>query len=109
MRTRYSFLRADLFGQEWVLAIEAEDWEPVDSKKIKKHRRDVFALAATLPNEPGPRLSDPILTDLRRFHDSFPATHRDWGAILDSIADDIGGRPPPDGLLGAIARYFVFP
>lgn len=78
----------------------------VDSRKIKKYRRDVFALAATLPNEPGPRVSEPILADLLRFYDSFPHDHGDWSAILDSIADDIGGRPPLDELLGAIGRYF---
>lgn len=99
-----------LKARAWIdLTARKEAGEPVDSKKIKKHRRDVFALAATLPNEPGPRLSDPILTFLRRYHDSFPPTHGDWGAILDSIADAIGSRPPPAELLGAIARYFAFP
>ena len=97
-----------LKARAWIdLTTRKEAGESVDSKKIKKHRRDVFALAATLPNERGPNLPDPVLSDLRRFYDSFPTTHGDWGAILDSIADDIGGRPPPDELLDAIARYFA--
>jgi hypothetical protein len=97
-----------LKARAWIdLASRKAAGEPVDSKKIKKHRRDVFALAATLPDEEGPHLSDPVLADLRRFHESFPPEHGDWSAILDSIADDIGGRPPPDLLLGAIGRYFA--
>jgi hypothetical protein len=99
-----------LKARAWIdLTARKEAGEAVDRKKIKKHRRDVFALAATLPNERGPRLSDPVLSDLRRFYDSFPPTHGDWGAILDSIADDIGGKPPPAELLAAIAHYFGFP
>ncbi len=91
----------------WIdLMTRKEAGESVDSKKIKKHRRDVFALAATLPNEPGPSLSEQIIADLLRFLDAFPPTHADWGAILDSIADDIGGRPLPNALLDAVARYF---
>jgi hypothetical protein len=96
-----------LKARAWIdLTARKAAGEPVDSKKIKKHRRDVFALAATLPNERGPRVSVPVLSDLRRFCDSFPSAHSDWGAILDSIAEDIGGRPPPGELLGAIAHYF---
>ncbi len=99
-----------LKARAWIdLTARKKAGESVDSKKIKKHRRDVFALAATLPNKKGPRLPESVLSDLRRFHGSFPPTHGDWRAILDSIAGDIGGRPSPGELLGAIAGYFAFP
>ena len=96
-----------LKARAWIdLTTRKEAGESVDSKKIKKHRRDAFALAATLPNEPGPGLSEQIVADLLRFLHSSPPTHADWGAILDSIADDIGGRPSPIALLDAVVRYF---
>ncbi len=97
-----------LKARAWIdLTARKEAGEPVDSRKIKKHRRDVFALAFTLPNERGPIIPEPVLSDLRRFCDSFPPDHGDWKAMLDSIADDIGGRPSPGELLSAISRYFT--
>ncbi len=99
-----------LKARTWLdLTARKEAGESVDSRKIKKHRRDVFALAATLPNEKGPLLPTSVLSDLSRFRDSFPPTHGDWRGILDSIAGDIGGRPLPDDLLKAIDLYFAFP
>jgi hypothetical protein len=36
LSSRYTFLRAELFGQEWLLAIEAEEWEPGTPGEYKK-------------------------------------------------------------------------
>lgn len=99
-----------LKARAWIdLTARKEAGEPVDSRKINKHRNDVFALAATLPKEKGPSLPATVLTDLTRFYNRFPSPHGDWSSILDAIAGNIGGRPLPDELLGAIARYFVLP
>jgi len=47
LRTRYSFLTADLFGQEWVLAIEAEDWEPGTPSEYQKQLQILRSHAQT--------------------------------------------------------------
>jgi hypothetical protein len=99
-----------LKARAWIdLTARKEAGESVDSRKINKHRRDVFALAATLPNEEGPCLPATVLMDLTRFYNRFPPTHGDWHGILDSIAGDIGGRPTSHELLGSMARYFALP
>jgi hypothetical protein len=81
--------------------------EAIDSKKINKHRSDVFRLAATLPGEPGPELPVSIVTDLARFLQSFPADSPEWQAILAALKSNPASRGiPPATLLGAIQIYF---
>lgn len=48
--------------------------EQIDSRKIKKHRSDVFRLALTLPATAGPDLPDETRVDVTRFLESFPVT-----------------------------------
>lgn len=81
--------------------------EAIDSRKINEHRSDVFRLAATLPGEPGPELPAPIVTDLARFLQSFPADSSEWQAILAGLKSNPASRGiPPATLLGAIQTFF---
>lgn len=81
--------------------------EAIDSKKIKKHRTDVFLLAATLPDEPGPVLPPSILADLSRFLKNFPLESPDWQAILAALKLNPASRGiPPKALRNAIETYF---
>lgn len=52
--------------------------EPIDSQNIKKHRADVFRLAATLPVVAGPKLTASIAADLLSFLQSFPLDSAEW-------------------------------
>ncbi len=83
--------------------------EGIDAKDIKKHRADVFRLAATLPGEAGPRLPDTIRDDLARFLDAIPENSDDWQAILASIKLTIGGALKPAQLIAALRTYFHLP
>ncbi len=80
--------------------------QKIDSKKIVKHRSDVFRLAATLPAEPGPALPEEILQDLRRFMQAFPADSPDWQGILAAVKDTVGANLTPTALREAISTYF---
>lgn len=81
--------------------------ESIDSKKINKHRSDVFRLAATLPGEPGPDLPASIIADLSRFLQAFPAKSSDWLAILAALKSNPASRGiPATALLNAIQTYF---
>ena len=81
--------------------------ESIDSKKINKHRSDVFRLAATLPGEPGPILPGSILADLTRFLQAFPADSPEWQAILASLKSNPASRGiPATTLRNAIQSYF---
>ena len=81
--------------------------EPIDSKKINKHRSDVFRLAATLPGVPGPELPASIIADLSRFLQAFPANSPDWQAILDALKSNPASRGiPAAALRNAIQTYF---
>lgn len=80
--------------------------EKIDSQKIKKHRSDVFRLAATLPPEPGPLLPAPVLADLQRFLDAFPPDSTDWQGIVDAVKGTVGSRIQPEALRNAIINYF---
>jgi len=85
-----------------VLLIEAFAWldltrrnaegERIDSKKINKHRSDVFRLAATLPGEPGPELPAAITADLSRFLQSFSEDSPEWPAVLDALKSNAASR-----------------
>ena len=86
-----------------------EEGEKIDSRDIKKHRADVFRLAATLPGVAGPALADPILADLALFLEAIPADSADWTAILASIKTTIGGALKPADLIAAVRTYFQLP
>jgi hypothetical protein len=81
--------------------------ETIDSKKIKKHRNDVFLLAATLPGEPVPELPIAVTADLARFLQSFPTDSPDWAAIIAALKSNPVTRGlPPVTLINAIQTYF---
>lgn len=80
--------------------------EQIDSRKIKKHRSDVFRLALTLPATSGPELPEEIRADIRRFLDSFPGTSPEWGEISRSLAATVGSSIDPAEITAAIAAYF---
>jgi len=65
--------------------------EPIDSQNIKKHRADVFRLAATLPVVAGPKLTASIAADLLSFLQSFPLDSAEWPAIIASLEATFGG------------------
>ncbi len=78
----------------------------MDSRKINKHRSDVFRLAATLPDEDGPELPPIIIDDLRRFMAAFPEGAVEWQAITTNVKDTLGMVFKPAALHGAIERYY---
>jgi hypothetical protein len=81
--------------------------ETIDSRKIKKHRNDVFLLAATLTGEPGPELPIALTADLSRFLQSFPADSPDWTAISAALKSNPVSRGlRPTSLINAIQTYF---
>jgi len=80
--------------------------EQIDSRKIKKHRSDVFRLALTLPATSGPELPEEIRADVRRFLDSFPVNSPEWGEISRSLAATVGASVDPTEITAAIAAYF---
>ncbi len=47
LRNRYSFLKGVLFGQEWVLAIQGEDWEPGTPTEYRKQVQILASHAQT--------------------------------------------------------------
>ena len=80
--------------------------EQIDSRKIKKHRSDVFRLALTLPATSGPELPAEIRADVTRFLESFPVTSPEWGEIGRSLAATVGASVAPAEITTAIAGYF---
>ena len=81
--------------------------ESVDARDVKKHRNDVFQLAATLPGAPGPDLPDTIRVDLSTFLDRHPEDANEWQGILASARDVLGAAVPrPAELMTAIRTYF---
>lgn len=80
--------------------------ETIDSKDVDKHRSDVFRLAATLPEEPGPMLPEPLPNDLTAFLRSFPEDSPEWPKILASLTPIFGKRLRPPALRAAIGSYF---
>lgn len=80
--------------------------ETVSADEIKKHRNDVFRLAATLPGEPGdPLIGEPAI-DLANFLDKHRSENPDWSAIQDAIRPTVGGRIAATALLSAIRNYY---
>ena len=80
--------------------------EEVQSRDIKKHRNDVFLLAATLPGVPGAPLPDEIADDVNDFLKRHPLDHPDWNAIKQAIKPTIGGEIQPEALVSAIQTYY---
>jgi len=83
--------------------------EAVDSYNIKKHRSDVFRLAATLPGQPGPELPASILTDLASFLQAFLPNSPEWPAIQAAVEDTLRIKIHPEALRQAIQTYFRLP
>jgi hypothetical protein len=86
-----------------------EQGQTVDSGNIKKHRADVFGLAATLPGIEGPELPDSIKQDLAAFLQAFPTSSADWSAILASLRSTLDLKANPETLRQAIQTYFRLP
>lgn len=96
-----------LKARAWLnLTAAKQAGENVDSDNIKKHRSDVFRLAATLPGESGPHLPQSIKTDLVAFLEAFPIESNEWPAILASVKNTIGGGIRPEDLRSVIQVYF---
>ena len=83
--------------------------ESVDSQNIKKHRADVFRLAATLPGDPGPELPASVTADLTSFLQSFPVGSAEWPAIIASLEATFSTKLQPANLRAAIQTYFRLP
>lgn len=83
--------------------------EKIDAKDIAKHRADVFRLAGTLPDGPGPELPQKIRDDVGRFLAAFPDDSLEWPSILASVKATLGGNLKPATLRGAILTYFRIP
>lgn len=99
-----------LKAHAWLNLTRARDaGEAVDSRNIKKHRADVFRLAATLPGDAGPELHSSVLADLSRFLESFLISSSDWPAIQDAVRATVGARIRPEALRQAIQTYFRLP
>lgn len=81
----------------------------IDSQNIKKHRADVFRLAATLPGEPGPELPTPITTNLTTFLESFPVGSAEWPSIVASLEVTFGTKLQPTTLRTAVQTFFRLP
>jgi len=88
------------------LTAQRERGEPVKGDDIKKHRNDVFRLAATLPETPGVPLPEEILSDVNAFIEKLPVEHSEWDGIQKSIRPTVGGIIPPDILISAIKNYY---
>jgi hypothetical protein len=96
-----------LKARAWIdLTAHRDKGGKVDSKDIDKHRADVFRLAATLPEEPGPELPITILADLQRFLDAFPDDSEEWPRILTSLKFTLGSGLRPAVLRDAIQVFF---
>jgi hypothetical protein len=80
--------------------------EQIDSRKIKKHRSDVFRLALTLPATPGPQLPEEIRADVTRFLESFPVTSPEWEEISRSLAATVRASIDPKEITATIAAFF---
>lgn len=80
--------------------------EQIDSRKIKKHRSDVFRLALTLPATPGPQLPEEIRADVTSFLESFPVTSPEWGEISRSLTATVRASIDPTEITATLAAFF---
>ena len=82
--------------------------EAAPSRDIKKHRNDIFQLAATLPNATGPALAESIKNDLRSFLAAFPEDSSDSKAIHQSTVALLGADAPTfQELRDTLVNYFA--
>lgn len=83
------------------------DGKPVDEDDIRKHRRDVFRLAAALPAGAGPAIPPSVLADFRKFLAAFSREAPEWSDLMKSLRADLGAAaPPPEALLSALRDHF---
>lgn len=76
---------------------------------LDKHRSDIFRLAATLPDVPGPDLPTPVREDLEQFLAAFPESSHEWRRILSAFKAIFGVGLRPERLLAAVRTYFRIP
>lgn len=82
-------------AKAWLdLSQRAETGEKIDSKKIKKHRNDVFRLYPSLSPEQRIDIADSIKRDMRAFLKAMPAQEglnlKDFGIQNRSLGEVIG-------------------
>lgn len=95
-----------LKARAWIdLGKRSNTGEKIDSSEIKKHRNDVFRLAAILPGDEGVVLDDLILDDLRQFLSAFPPGSSEWTAIQAALKSTFGNLNPA-ALIEAMTSYF---
>jgi hypothetical protein len=95
-----------LKARAWIdLTTRKEAGEPVDSRDIKKHRTDVFRLAATLPGDQSVDFAETIRADLRTFLAAIPAPSPDWPGIQAALKPTFG-KLTPSTLIDALVTYF---
>ncbi len=86
-----------------------QDGMKVDLADIKKHRNDIFRLAATLPEEPGATLPDELIADMQTFLQHHPPDSDVWDPIQQAIRATLRGPIPPEKLLSAIKIHYQLP
>jgi hypothetical protein len=81
--------------------------EEVKSKDIKKHRSDVFRLAATLTARQTVIVPGEIRQDLQNFLDAFPPESEEWEAIQQGLRSSGIQSIPPNTLLETIRNTYL--
>jgi hypothetical protein len=95
-----------LKARAWIdLTARKEAGETVDSRDIKKHRTDVFRLAATLPGDQSVDFGETLRADLRTFLDGIPTTSAEWSGILASLKPTFGSLQAST-LIEDLSNYF---
>jgi hypothetical protein len=90
----------------WLNLTESKKTDPqVKSDDIKKHRGDVFRLAATLTGTHPDALPAEMADDLNTFLDHFHAEAPKWPDILQSIKRTLP-QTSPQALITALKDYF---
>ena len=84
------------------LVARKDSGEQIDSRKITKHRNDVFRLYRTLVPDARFVLPIPLREDLSRFLDSLPPALREWKDILDAVKE----LPKPEQVIAQIRENF---
>lgn len=95
-----------LKARAWIdLTARKEAGEPVDGRDIRKHRTDVFRLAATLPGDEAVDLDGTIRADLRSFLAAMPADSPEWAGIQAALKPAFG-KLAPSTLIDSLNAYF---